>query len=296
MVYKIKVLAPKPFVNKLRSASLTTIVSISLVLFIMGLLGLLIINGQKITRSVKEQASIQLFLNNNVKDADIERLQKTLDASTYVRSTAFISKDSAAKQLYQHNKEDFESLLQYNPLPASIDVHLKAEYINMDSIKWIDKTFAAFPQVKEVIYQKSLIDGMNRNIRRISIILLAFSSLLLIVALALINNTIRLTIYSKRFLIKTMQLVGATQTFIRRPFMLKGMLNGIYSAIIAYLMILAVMHAAESQMPDLKQLNDVNTYYMLAGVVLFLGIVISAISTFFALRRYLRLKTDDLYY
>lgn len=289
-------MAAKPFVNKLRSASLTTVVSISLVLFILGLLGLLLINGQKITRSVKEQASIQLFLNNNVKDADIEKLQKMLDASYYVKSTAFISKDSAAKQLYQHNKEDFESLLQYNPLPASINIHLKADYINMDSIKWIDKKFSALPEVKEVIYQKSLIDGMNRNIRRISILLGVFSGLLLIVALALINNTIRLTIYSKRFLIKTMQLVGATQGFIRTPFMWKGTLNGIYSAVIAFLMILGVMHAAESQMSDLKQLDDMNTYFILAGVVMFLGIFISSISTFFALRRYLRLKTDDLYF
>lgn len=288
-------MAAKPFVNKLRSASITTVVSISLVLFILGLLGLIIINGQKITRSVKEQANIQLFLNNKVKDAEITKLQKDLEAMYYVKSTAFISKDSAAKQLYQHDKEDFESLLQYNPLPASINVHLKAEYINADSIKVIQKKFEAFPQVKEVIYQESMIEGMNRNIRKISMVLLGFSLLLLIVSLALINNTIRLTIYSKRFLIKTMQLVGATRTFISMPLIWKSVLYGIYSAIISMAMILAVMHVAEKQLPDLKQLDDIKTYYMLAGLVVALGIFISVISTFFALRRYLRLKTDDLY-
>jgi cell division transport system permease protein len=272
------------------------VVSISLVLFILGLLGLLIINGQKITRSVKEQATIQLFLNNNVKDAEIARLQKLLDAFSYVKSTAFISKDSAARQLYQHNKEDFEGLLQYNPLPASINIHLKADYINMDSIKWIDTKFSSFPQVKEVLYQKSLIDGMNRNLRKLSLLLLGFSILLLLVALALINNTIRLNIYSKRFIIKTMQLVGATQSFIRRPFMWKGMLNGVYSALIAYCMLIVLIHFAETQMPDLRQLNDANTYYLLAGMVLFLGILISAVSTFFALSRYLRLHSDELHY
>lgn len=289
-------MAAKPYINKLRSASLTTVVSISLVLFILGLLGLLIINGQKITRSVKEQATIQLFLNNNLKDAEIARLQKMLDALSYVKSTAYISKDSAARQLYRKNKEDFEGLLQYNPLPASINIHLKAEYINMDSIKWIDTKFSAYPQVKEVLYQKSLIDGMNKNIRKLSIVLFGFSLLLLLVALALINNTIRLNIYSKRFTIKTMQLVGATQSFIRRPFMWKGMLHGLYGAIIAYIMLVALIQVAERQMPDLRQLNDVNTYYMVAGVVLVLGILISSVSTFFALGRYLRLHVDDLYY
>lgn len=288
-------MAAKPFVNKLRSASITTIVSISLVLFILGLLGVVIINGQKITRSVKEQANIQLFLNSNVKDAEITKLQKDLEAAYYVKSTAFISKDSAARQLYQHDKEDFESLLQYNPLPASINVHLKAEYINTDSINVIQKKFEAFPQVKEVIFQASMIESMNRNIKKISIVLLGFSLLLLIVSLALINNTIRLTIYSKRFLIKTMQLVGATRTFISMPFIWKSIMYGIYSAIIAMGMIVGVMHAAERQLPDLKQLDDIKTYYMLAGIVVALGIFISIVSTFFALHRYLRLRTDDLY-
>jgi len=289
-------LAAKPFVHKLRSSSITTVVSISLVLFILGLLGLLILNGEKITRSIKEQASVQLFLNNGVKDADITKLQKELDASDYIKSTSFISKDSAAKQLYAHNKEDFEGLLQYNPLPASINVHLKADYINMDSIKWIEKKFSAFPQVKEVLYQESMIDGMNRNIRKVSLVLFGFSLLLLLVSLALINNTIRLTIYSKRFLIKTMQLVGATRAFISLPYMWRGILHGIYAAFIAMLMILAIMHVAESQMADLKQLDDVKTYLMLAGIVVVLGIFISSISTFFALSRYLRLKSDDLHY
>jgi len=293
---KTHTLAAKPFTSRLRSSSITTVVSIALVLFILGLLGLLLLNGEKITRSVKEQASVQLFINNGVKDADINKLQKALDASYYVKSTAFISKDSAAKQLYDHNKEDFEGLLQYNPLPASINVHLRADYINMDSIKWIEKRFTAFPQVKEVLYQESMIDGMNRNIRKVSLVLFGFSLLLLLVSLALINNTIRLTIYSKRFVIKTMQLVGATRTFISMPFIGRGILHGIYAAFIALLMILGVVHAAESQMADLKQLEDVNTYLVLAGIVVLLGIFISSVSTFFALHRYLRLKSDDLHY
>ncbi|HSY77810.1 MAG TPA: permease-like cell division protein FtsX, partial [Bacteroidia bacterium] len=209
-----------------------------------------------------------------------------------------ISKDSAAKQLQTVNKDDFQSLLGYNPLPASINVHLKAEYITGDSLKWIEKKFSSFPEVKEVIYQSSFIDSMNRNFKKITLVMGGFGLLLLLVALALINNTIRLTIYSKRFLIKTMQLVGATQGFIRGPFMWRSMRLGIYASLISICMILGTIKAAESEMQgfDLMRLHDLTAYLMVGGLILFLGIFISGFSTFFALRRYLRLHTDDLYY
>jgi cell division transport system permease protein len=292
-------MAPNPIINRLRSASITTVVSISLVLFILGLLALLILDWQKISRSVKEQANVMLFLNKDVKEADASKLQKLLDVSPYVKSTGYISKDSALKQLMKVNpKEDPEALIGYNPLPASINVHLKAEYMNSDSIKWIEKKFSAYSEVKEVIYQSSLIDSMNRNLKKITLVMAGFGLLLLLVALALINNTIRLTIYSKRFLIKTMQLVGATQGFIRRPFLLRSMLHGIYAALISLVMILATIHGAESEMTDLDlvQLHDLKTYLIIGGLIFFLGIFISGFSTFFAMRRYLRLRTDDLYY
>ncbi|MGP8216097.1 MAG: cell division protein FtsX [Bacteroidia bacterium] len=291
-------MAPHPVINRLRSASLTTVVSISLVLFILGLLALLILDWQKITRSVKEQANVLLFIRSGVKEADIAKLEKTLDVSFYVKNTAYISKDSAARQLQSVNKDDFQSLLGYNPLPACINVHLKAEYLNSDSLKWIEKKFSSYSEVKEVIYQSSFIDSMNRNLKRISLIMAGFGLLLLLVALALINNTIRLTIYSKRFIIKTMQLVGATQGFIRRPFMLKSLLHGIYASLISICMIVAAIRVAESEMSgfDLFKLHDMNTYLIVGGIIFFLGIFISAFSTFFALRRYLRLRTDDLYY
>lgn len=292
-------MAPNPFVNRLRSASITTVVSISLVLFILGLLSLLIIDWRKISNSVKEQANVMLFLNKDVKEADISKLQKSIDVLPFVRSTAYISKDSAMKQLLSVNtKDDPQTLLGYNPLPASINVHLKAEYINSDSLKWIEKRFQAHSEVKEVIYQSSFIDAMNRNLRKITLILAGFGLLLLLVALALINNTIRLTIYSKRFLIKTMQLVGATQGFISKPFMFKSVLHGVYAALISICMILATLRAAESEMADfdLMSLHDMMTYLKLGGMILGLGIFISAFSTFFAMRRYLRLRTDDLYY
>lgn len=291
-------LAGKSFATKFRSTSLITIVSIALVLFILGLLALLIIDAQKITREVKEDADVELFLNNTAKDADVAKLQKMLDASEYVKSTAFISKDSAAKQLQSVDKDDFIGLLGYNPLPASINIHVKAEYANVDSLAVIEKQLSGFPEVKEVVYQKSFIKSMNENLKKISLIMLGFSALLLLVSLTLINNTIRLTIYSKRFLIKTMQLVGATQPFIRRPFMWKGVQNGIIASFIALLMIFGMIHMAEKSqlIPDMAEMNDINTYLLLSGTVIFLGITLSWLSTYFAMRRYLRIRADELHF
>ncbi|HTB06801.1 MAG TPA: permease-like cell division protein FtsX [Bacteroidia bacterium] len=289
-------MAGRPFIKKLRSSSLTTVVSIALVLFILGLLALLVMDAKKITSEVKENITVQVILNGNAKEADIARLQKMLDASDFVKSTSFITKDSAAKQLQKDLGEDFVSFLGYNPLLSSINIHLKAPYANMDSLKWIEKKLTANSQVKEVIYQKAMVNMMNENLKKVSLIMVGFGGLLMLVALALINNTIRLRIYSKRFLIKTMQLVGATQSFIRRPFILNGIVHGIYAAIISLIMIVALVHWAEVEMPDLRELNDLKSYMILTGLVLFLGIAISWISTFFALRRYLRLNADELYY
>lgn len=265
-------------------------------LFILGLLALLIIDAQKITRDVKETADVEVFLYSGTKDAEVAKLQKMLDASDFVKSTAYISKDSAAKQLQSVDKEDFIGLLGYNPLPASINVHVKADYANSDSLAAIENRLSHYPQVKEVVYQKSLIKMMNENLKKITFIMLGFSGLLLLVSLTLINNTIRLTVYSKRFLIKTMQLVGATQSFIRRPFMWKGVRNGLVASVIALLMIFGVIHMAQSQLPDLTEMNDVDTYFTLGGTVILLGIILSWLSTYFALRRYLRLRSDDLYF
>jgi cell division transport system permease protein len=289
-------LAGRPFIKKLRSSSLTTVVSIALVLFILGLLALLVMDAKKITSEVKENITVQVILNGNAKEAEIARLQKMLDASDFVKSTSFITKDSAAKQLQKDLGEDFVSFLGYNPLLSSINIHLKAPYANMDSLKWIEKKLTTNSQVKEVIYQKAMVNMMNENLKKVSLIMVGFGGLLMLVALALINNTIRLRIYSKRFLIKTMQLVGATQSFIRRPFILNGIVHGIYAAIISLIMIVALVHWAEVEMPDLRELNDLKSYMILTGLVLFLGIAISWISTFFALRRYLRLNADELYY
>ena len=180
--------------RQLRSSYLTTIISISLVLFVIGLVGLLILNAHKISRHVKENISVTVFLKNDVKEVDMIKLQKSLDASVFVKSTDFISKEQAAQELKDELGEDFVSFLGYNPLLPSIEVKLKAEYANADSIAKIEQRLVKYSQVKEVSYQKSLIEAVNQNIKKISLVLLVFCGLLFIISLSLINNTIRLSV------------------------------------------------------------------------------------------------------
>ncbi len=282
--------------RKLAGSSITTVVSLSLVLFMLGLLGIIILNTRKLSDNVKENIGFQVILNDNAKEVDVEHLTKTLDASQFVKSTEFITKEEAAARLQKDLGEDFINFLGYNPLLSSINVHLKAEYANLDSLNWIEKGMLDSKLVKEVVYQKSLVNMINENVKKIGLVILVFSGLLMIIALALINNTIRLSIYSKRFIIKTMQLVGATQGFIRRPFVLKGIKHGVYGSIIAIGMLIGFLYLLQKQMPELAELEDPTVLASLFGIVIVLGIIISWISTSLAVRKYLRLKSDDLYY
>ena len=265
-------------------------------LFMLGLIALLLLNTHNLTNEVKENLGFQLIINDNTKAADIQKLQKTLDASEYVKSTEYTTKDEAAQKLQQDMGEDFLKFLGYNPLLASINVRLKADYANNDSISWIEKDMTSNPIVKEFIYHKSLINLVNENVKKISLVILIFSSLLLIISLALIHNTIRLSIYSKRFLIKTMQLVGATQYFIRKPFVLAGIRHGIYAAGIALTMLAGVIYIAGKQLPDFVKMMDLKILGTLFIAVILMGIIISWISTSLAVRKYLRLNTDQLFY
>lgn len=282
--------------RKLAGSSITTVVSLSLVLFMLGLLGIIILNTRKLSDNFKENIGIQLVLSDNANELDIKHLIETLDASDYVKSTQLVSKEEAAKKLQQDLGEDFIDFLGFNPLSASISVRLKAGYANSDSLNWIEKELMDTKMVKEVIYQKSLVNTINENVKTISIGVLMISSLLMVIALALINNTIRLSIYSKRFIIKTMQLVGASQGFIRRPFVLKGIKHGFYGATIAILLLIGFLYFIQKQLPELAELQDINMLASLFGLVILLGIIISWISTSLAVRKYLRLKSDEMHY
>ncbi|NVN94811.1 MAG: cell division protein FtsX [Bacteroidetes bacterium] len=282
--------------RRLKSSYITTVVSISLVLFMLGLLGLIIMHAQKISNQVKENIGFSIFMKESAKEADIIRFQKLLDASTFSKSTEYITKEKAAQNVSKNLGEDFVSFLGNNPLTAQIDVRLNANYANNDSLAYIEKQIVKNDIVKEVYYQKSLVQMVNENIRKISLVFLSFSFLLLIIAIALINNTIRLSVYSNRFLIKTMQLVGATQHFIRKPFIFKGIISGIYGALIAIALLSGVLYTAQQNLPDLVNLQEIDLYLIVFGIVIILGIFFSWISTFLAVRKYLNIKTDSLYY
>jgi cell division transport system permease protein len=282
--------------RRLQTSSLTVVVSLSLVLFMLALVGWIMLNAKKLSDYYKENIGFQVYLKETASTADIEKLRKELDAAVYVKSAIYKSKEEAAEEMKKETGDDFIAFLGYNPLPVSINVNLKSDYANADSVAWIEKEIIADRNVREVVYQKVLIDNVNNNAKKIGFIVLFFAGLLIVIALALINNTIRLSIYSRRFLIRTMYLVGATQSFIRKPFILKGIRNGVVSAILAILMLVGFIFIVTRYIPDLLVVQDENWLLLLFGVILALGVLISGLSSALAVRRYLRLKAEDLYF
>ncbi len=282
--------------RQLRNSYLTTVISIALVLFLLGAVGYLMLNAQRLSNYVKENIGFNVVLKDNVREAEVRRLQKYLDASSYVKSTEYINKERAAEELKEQLGEDFVDFLGYNPLLSSIEVKLFAEFANPDSIKKVEEIFVSFPQVKEVFYQKNLIQKVNENVNKISLVLLAFSALLLLIAIALINNTIRLSIYSKRFLINTMQLVGATKSFIRQPFISTSLIHGFIGAVLANGLLAGGVYILHKELGGFIGFDNIELIGVLFVLVIFVGILLSFISTYFAVNKYLRLKTDQLYF
>ena len=281
--------------SKANSSSISTVVGISLVLFMLGTLSFVLINAKKLSDHVKKSFRIQVFIKDDVNDAEIVKFQKMLDVEDFIADTDYISKEEAVKMMEEEIGEDFVEFLGFNPLQASIDIHLEPDYAHPDSLKWIEKSIYANPRVKEVVYQPDLIELVNKNIRRISMVVLGFSILLLIIAIALINNTIRLAVFSKRFIIRSMQLVGATRGFIMRPFVWQGIAHGLWAAVIALFLIGGVLYLAKSEIPELMSIQDLSSFIQLFGLVVLLGILISVISTIFAVNKYLNSDLDKLY-
>ncbi len=282
--------------RRLKSSYISTVVSITLVLFVLGLLGLVILHTRHLSDHFRESISISLFLEEGASESQIQGLRSDLDQMEAVNETTYVSSDEAAEDLMEELGEDFVEFLGYNPLTASISVSLKAAYANPDSLTVFEAGLQDYAVITDIDYQQSLIHLVHDNVRRISIALLAFSVLLLIIAFALINNTIRLSVFSKRFLIKSMQLVGATQRFIRRPFIITGVLQGIVGAMVTIILLTGAMYVGQRQIPELTFFPGIRELAVLFAGVLLLGIIISYISTFFAVRKYLKIKTDFLYY
>jgi cell division transport system permease protein len=281
--------------RRVASSSISTVVSMALVLFMLGCLALILINSQKLSTYVKENIRFQIYLKENTREVDIIKLKKILDGESFTRSTRYISKEEAAQTLRKDLGEDFVKFLGYNPLPPSIDLDLRARYAHPDSIAWIEAELLENPNVQEVAYPPDLIREVNRNVEKITIVMLGFSALLMVVAIALINNTIRLSIYSKRFLIRSMQLVGAKRSFIQKPFLIKGMLQGFYASLIAILMITGVIYLVKQQFPAFFEIQDLRSFALLFAIVIALGLLISGTSTWLAVKKYLRLKPEKLF-
>lgn len=281
--------------KRLQASTVTTIISISLVLFMLGLLGLIILHAGKLSDYVRENIGFSVIIKEEIKEPAILEFQKKLDTESFVKSTDYITKEQAAEDLTKELGEDFVDFLGYNPLLPSIDIRLNADYANNDSLQILESKLLANSVVKEVFYHKSLVDMVNRNIKRISLVILSFSLVLLLISIALINNTIRLSVYSKRFIIKAMQLVGATRSFISKPFILKSLLHGLISSIIAIILLGIVLYFSRQALPELVDLQDIDLFLSLFGIVTILGLLITGLSTIFAVGRYLSLKSYKIH-
>lgn len=282
--------------RRLISSYFSVVISISLVLFLLGLLGLLVLNTKKVADHFKEKIALTIYLKDTAKDVEIKQLEKTLALAEYTKSTAFISKDEAAEEHSKDIGENFMDFLGYNPLQNSIDVYLKADFVAPDKIEDISKSITKKNFVDEVIYDKPLISLLNDNIKKISFWVLLISGVFTFIAVLLINSSIRLSVYSKRFIIKTMQMVGATKKFIRRPFVWKSVRLGMIGAVVALIGVGIVLYYLDKTFPELALLDDSILLAILFLGVFGIGVLITWISTFFATQRFLNLRTDELYY
>ena len=282
--------------RRLLTSYFSVIVSITLVLFLLGFFGFLVFSTKKLANHFKEQVTVTILIKDEAKSADIAQLQKTLSVASFVKSLRFISKDEAAETFSKDIGEDFVSFIGTNPLQNVIDLSLKADYAEPDRMAEIKRELEQNSFVSEVVYDQSLVALIHENVNRIGLITLVFSALFTFVSVLLINASIRLSIYSKRFIIKTMQLVGATRSFIRRPFIRTNVRLGILSAFLAILLFYGALLAIVKSYTEFSILLD-NTILCIVFIgILAMGILISWLSTYFATQRFLNLNTNDLYY
>jgi len=271
------------------------ILGVSLVLFILGILGWLVINANKLGDYFKENVELRVYLRENISVKDSSSLVQYIAARPYVKKYRYITKEMAKQKFLADGNEDWKTVLEDNPLQASIDFNLKNQYVDSDSLTAIQKDLEQNIGVSDVQYPKSLINNLNMNLRKVSLILLGIAVVLCVVVIVLIDNTIKLAMFSNRFLIKTMQMVGATRWFIAKPMDYRAIINGAISGVIALAGILAIVVSAENLLPELKAMRDPLWLGLLAGGIIILGMLISFFSTHRSVIKYLKMKLDDLY-
>lgn len=281
--------------RRLISSYFSVVLSVFLVLFLLGMLGLFIINSKKLADDFRENIAMTVFFKNEANDTIIKSFNVELKRAPFAKTFEYVSKDAAAKQHTDIIGEDFVTFLGENPLQNSFDIHLKADYVYKDSIAKVESQLRKNPMISDIVYDKQLVNLVNDNIKKVSMWILIISGFFTIIAVLLINSSLRLSIHSNRFIIKTMQMVGATKAFIRKPFVMRSVRLGMIGAGLAVLALIGVLIYLESNFPDLGLLDDQLLIALVLISVFGIGVLITWLSTYFATQRFLNLRTDDLY-
>ncbi len=285
----------KSYKYKIRHIHFTSIISMALVLFLVGLLSLILFMARDISIHVKENINLSVILEDKISEQDLSQIKAHLDSSLYAKSIEYISKEDALKDHINTLGEDPKEFLGYNPLLASLEVKLKAEYANNDSVQKIESELVKFEFIDRVAYQKDMVSLINENVKKISLVLLGLAVVLLLISLVLINNTVRVAVYSNRFLINTMKLVGATPWFIRKPYIFHGIVNGVIAAIFSLIMLTGMVYYIQFEFGIKELMISPLTVILVSLIVITLGITLTAVSSYFAVGRFLKMRTEDLY-
>ena len=278
------------------NSHLISVVSISLVLFLLGLILIIGLLGNELSRYVKENITVSVILSEDLTDVTIRKMRDDFERMPYVKSTEYISKEQASLEMQRELGENPETFLGFNPFNAIIEVRLNSEYTHPDSLPVIEKRLSAQANVTDVQYRKDMIQMVNQNIRRISVVLLILFAVLIVISFVLINNTVMLLIYSKRFLIYTMRLVGATPSFIRRPFIGYNIFSGFIAGILAVLMLVGSLYYVKIEFMNIEEILSTDSMMYIYGIILVSGILLSVVATYFAVNRYLKMSRGRLYY
>ncbi len=281
--------------RKLRSSYFITTISISLVLFLLGIIGMLVLNAGRLSSYVRENLGMMIMIKDDASSVEVRKIERLLLTSSMIKTVNYMTKEQAAEQLKKKLGEDFVEFLGHNPLLSSIEIRLYAEYATPEGMETVKNMVIDYPEVHEVHYQRDMVHLIAENVSRISLVLLAFSVLMLLVATTLINNTVRLMVYSKRFLIRTMQFVGATDGFIRRPFITQAIGQGLIGGLVANVFLAGVIYLSSRELSGVIGFDDVLTVSALFALVFFIGIMITTTSTLVSVNKYLNVRTSDLY-
>jgi len=282
--------------RRLAGAWISSVISITLVLFLVGVASLLLVNAKSVSDYFKENVQISVLMAQEATEDQAMELVSTLDSRPFIKGTRLVSKEEGTREMSEMLGEDFLKVFETAPIPLSVDVTLKAEYVSADSLEVVKKEISSFPLVEEVVYQQSLVDKLNTNLAKISLVLGVFVLLLLFISFVLINNTVRLNVFSKRFTIHTMKLVGATKSFIRGPFLGQAVFQGLFSALLAILMLLAALFIIRKEISQLFEVFSLDLLLVVIGIVVVSGVVICLVSTYLVVGKLVSLPKDDLYY